>query len=102
MPLARNDMSPNTFRCMQLAAKLSAFLMPVQFATGCGGFHRRSPVGGAANGIPRSLGRLTLDQRVPTNNVGGMVQWVRAFGLKNVFSAGANFHFNSAPLFASH
>jgi len=45
----------------------------------------------AANGIPRSLGRLTLDQRVPTNNVGGMVQWVRAFGLKNVFSAGADF-----------
>jgi outer membrane receptor protein involved in Fe transport len=45
----------------------------------------------AANGIPRSLGRLTLDQRVPTNNVGGMVQWVRAFGLKNVFTAGADF-----------
>jgi len=44
-----------------------------------------------ANGIPRSLGRLTLDQRVPTNNVGGMVQWVRAFGLKNVFTAGADF-----------
>ena len=29
---------------------------------------------------PRSIGRMTLNQRVPTNGVGGMVQWSRAFG----------------------
>src|SRR5262249_58779555 len=43
-----------------------------------------------ANGIPRSLGRLTLDQRVPTNNVGGMVQWGRAFRPHNLLTAGAD------------
>ena len=37
---------------------------------------------------PRSLGRMTLNQRVPTDAVGGTVEWRRAFGARNAFSAG--------------
>jgi outer membrane receptor protein involved in Fe transport len=40
---------------------------------------------------PRSIGRMTLNQRVPTTSVGGMAQWSRAFGLRHYFSAGADF-----------
>jgi len=40
---------------------------------------------------PRSIGRMTLTQEVPTDNVGGMVQWSRAFGTKQYFSAGTDF-----------
>ena len=29
---------------------------------------------------PRSIGRMTLRQTVPTTGVGGMAQWSRAFG----------------------
>ena len=32
--------------------------------------------------------RVTLNQRVPTNGFGGMVQWSRAVGTRNFFSAG--------------
>src|SRR5438067_4050599 len=55
----------------------------------------------------RSIGRLTVDQHVPTDDVGGMVQWGKAFNSKNYFSAGTDFHwvqgdseeasFNAAP-----
>ena len=38
----------------------------------------------------RSIVRLTIDQRVPTDAVGGMVQWSRSFGFKNVLSGGAD------------
>src|SRR3954464_6207054 len=38
--------------CMQAFAKASAFLTPDQGFTGAGAFQRRSPVGGAANGMP--------------------------------------------------
>ena len=41
--------------------------------------------------VPRSVGRMTLNQRVPTTNAGGSVQWSRAFGLRNFFSAGSDF-----------
>ena len=34
---------------------------------------------------------MTLTQKVPTDNVGGMVQWSRAFGAKQYFSAGTDF-----------
>ena len=37
---------------------------------------------------PRSIGRMTLDQRVPTTGVGGMAQWSRAFGTRQFFTAG--------------
>lgn len=44
----------------------------------------------AANGIPRSVGRMTLLQNVPTKSVGGMAQWGRAFGMRNAVSAGVD------------
>jgi len=39
---------------------------------------------------PRSVGRFTLNQRVPTTSVGGMVQWGRAFGQRNYVTAGTD------------
>ena len=40
---------------------------------------------------PRALGRMTLNQRVPTNSVGGMLQWGRALGARNLFTVGGDF-----------
>jgi outer membrane receptor protein involved in Fe transport len=37
---------------------------------------------------PRSIGRMTLNQRVPTTGVGGMAQWSRTLGARQFFSAG--------------
>jgi iron complex outermembrane recepter protein len=42
------------------------------------------------NALTRAIGRLTLEQNVPTTNAGGSVQWSRGFGLKNFFSAGTD------------
>ena len=39
----------------------------------------------------RATGRLSLNQTVPTDAFGGMVQWSRAFGGKHVLSAGTDF-----------
>jgi len=36
----------------------------------------------------RNIVRLATDQHVPTNGVGGMTQWSKAFGSSNVFNAG--------------
>jgi outer membrane receptor protein involved in Fe transport len=36
----------------------------------------------------RSLGRMTLNQTVPTKGFGGMTQWSRAFGARHAVSAG--------------
>jgi outer membrane receptor protein involved in Fe transport len=36
----------------------------------------------------RNIVRLATDQHVPTNAVGGMMQWNKAFGTRNAFSAG--------------
>jgi iron complex outermembrane recepter protein len=38
----------------------------------------------------RSLGRMTLNQRVPTKAVGGMVQWSRAFAGQHHLTAGTD------------
>ena len=38
----------------------------------------------------RNGSRLTLMQRVPTNDTGGMVQWSRAFGSKNFVTVGTD------------
>jgi outer membrane receptor protein involved in Fe transport len=38
----------------------------------------------------RNIVRLATDQRVPTNGLGGMVQWTRAVRTSNVFSAGTD------------
>ena len=40
----------------------------------------------------RSIARNTLNQTVPTHDVGGMVQWSRAFGSKNFVTAGSDLH----------
>lgn len=39
---------------------------------------------------PRSIGRMTLNQRVPTTGVGGMVQWSRSLGLRQFVTAGTD------------
>ena len=39
----------------------------------------------------RNVVRLATDQRVPTNGVGGMVQWTRVFGTAHVVSAGTDY-----------
>ena len=52
MPFERKFMSPKSARCMQRGPNCVAWRTPVQFLTGCGGFQRRSPTGGAANGMP--------------------------------------------------
>src|SRR4029453_9372801 len=41
--------------------------------------------------LTRSVGRMTLNQRVPSTSVGSMVQWSRAFGSRHFFSAGTDF-----------
>src|SRR5215510_9521875 len=38
--------------CTHFGPNVSTFLTPAHATTGCGGFHRRSPTGGAANGMP--------------------------------------------------
>jgi iron complex outermembrane receptor protein len=40
--------------------------------------------------ITRQTVRLATDQHVPTNGVGGMVQWSKAIGTTNAFSAGVD------------
>ncbi|RPH54851.1 MAG: TonB-dependent receptor, partial [Acidobacteria bacterium] len=39
---------------------------------------------------PRSIGRITLNQRAPATSVGGMVQWSKAFGIRQQFTAGTD------------
>lgn len=39
----------------------------------------------------RNVVRLATDQRVPTNGVGGMVQWTKVFGTAHVVSAGTDY-----------
>ncbi len=41
-------------------------------------------------GVPRAGGRVTVDQRVPIKNTGGMVQWSKAVRTKNYFTAGTD------------
>jgi outer membrane cobalamin receptor len=41
---------------------------------------------------PRSIARNTLNQTVPTKDVGGMAQWSRAFGSRNFVTAGSDLH----------
>ena len=41
----------------------------------------------------RNLVRLATDQHVPTNGVGGMAQWQKIFGSKNVFNAGFDWRY---------
>jgi outer membrane receptor protein involved in Fe transport len=41
--------------------------------------------------LPRSVGRMTLNQRVPSKGFGGMSQWSRTFGTRHYFTAGGDF-----------
>jgi outer membrane receptor protein involved in Fe transport len=41
-------------------------------------------------GTTRNFVRLATDQNVPTNGVGGMVQWSKAIGRSNAFTSGAD------------
>ena len=41
---------------------------------------------------PRNTVRLSVDQHVPTNGVGGMLQWSKVAGSKNFVSAGTDLH----------
>jgi outer membrane receptor protein involved in Fe transport len=41
---------------------------------------------------PRSIVRLTIDQVVPTTAAGGVVQWAKALGTRQYFSAGTDWH----------
>lgn len=38
----------------------------------------------------RSIGRMTLNQRVPTTSFGALTQWSRAFGVRHAVSAGVD------------
>jgi outer membrane receptor protein involved in Fe transport len=44
-----------------------------------------------ANPLPRSFGRMSLSQRVPSKSVGGMTQWARPFGTQHYFTVGGDF-----------
>jgi outer membrane receptor protein involved in Fe transport len=39
---------------------------------------------------PRSIGRMTLNQRVPSTGVGGAVQWFKTLGARNHFQGGVD------------
>jgi outer membrane receptor protein involved in Fe transport len=39
---------------------------------------------------PRSIGRMTLNQRVPSKAIGGMLQWTRALGTRQLLTAGTD------------
>lgn len=39
---------------------------------------------------PRSIGRMTLNQTVPTTGAGGMAQWSRPFGVRQFVTAGTD------------
>jgi outer membrane receptor protein involved in Fe transport len=54
-------------------------------------FHSNFLAVPAAN-PPRSVGRMSLNQTVPTKGVGGMAQWSRAFGGNQVVSGGVDWH----------
>ena len=43
-----------------------------------------------AEPYPPGMARVTLNQRVPTNGFGGMVQWSRALGTRNFLSVGTD------------
>jgi outer membrane receptor protein involved in Fe transport len=45
----------------------------------------------AAAGVPRSVGRMTLLQHVPTTGVGGIVQWAKPLSTRHLISAGTDF-----------
>ena len=59
MPLLRNTMSSNNGNCMQRGAKRSVLRTLAHGNTGCGGFQRNVPTGGAAYGMPWNSSSVT-------------------------------------------
>jgi outer membrane receptor protein involved in Fe transport len=57
-------------------------------------FHSNFLAVPAANPL-RSIGRMTLNQEVPTKDAGGMVQWSKALAGKQFFQAGTDWHWVS-------
>jgi outer membrane receptor protein involved in Fe transport len=47
-------------------------------------------VGAVSPTQPRSIGRMTLNQRVPTKSVGGLVEWSRAYAGMHYLTAGGD------------
>jgi len=45
---------------------------------------------------PRSIGRMTLNQRVPTSATSGAVEWRRGLGASHLFSTGSDWHWVDA------
>jgi outer membrane receptor protein involved in Fe transport len=45
----------------------------------------------AAAGVPRSVGRMTLLQHVPTTGIGGIAQWAKTLSTRYLVSAGTDF-----------
>jgi outer membrane receptor protein involved in Fe transport len=43
-----------------------------------------------AAAVPRSIGRMTLLQHVPTTGIGGIVQWAKTFSTRYLLSAGTD------------
>src|SRR6187431_2278181 len=54
-PLDLESISPKTIVCTGLGPNVFVFNTSFQLSTGCGAFHRRSPTGGFAKGIPRYI-----------------------------------------------
>lgn len=44
----------------------------------------------AGTPVPRSVGRMTLNQRVPTKSIGGIVEWSRGFAGRHYLTAGTD------------
>ena len=59
-------MSPKTGSCMARGPNRSAGRTPAHGAAGCGGRQRRSPTGGAANGMPLKLRTPEPGSMVPS------------------------------------
>src|SRR5258708_42771 len=66
-------MSPKTSVCMQAEPNLSAARTPDHGLVGCGDFQRRSPMGGAAKGIPLKMrterSALVVPRRKPDSTL---------------------------------
>src|SRR5882672_11276508 len=54
-------------RCIQRGPNLSEIRASCQFFTGCGGFQRESPTGGAPNGMPLKLRAPELLSETPSS-----------------------------------
>src|SRR5581483_10883327 len=78
IPFDRKFMSPKTARCMHRGPNFSALRTPVQFLGGCGGFQRKSPMGGSAKGIPLNSRTPVAESVVPASVPLAVFTWSAA------------------------